>query len=349
MIKHLLKLPLLPVSWIYGAVVSTRNKLFDIGILKSTDFEVPTICIGNITTGGTGKTPLTEFTIEQISKHFSTACLSRGYKRKTEGFVLATKYSSTKEIGDEPKQIKNKFPNIMVAVDEDRVHGINKLLELENKPQVIVLDDAFQHRYVNSGKKIVLIDYNRPVYKDNLLPYGRLREKMSALRRADIIIITKCPRDLKPIDQNILTKEFNLKAFQKIYFTYVDYDIIHDINGYKIDSEITRNSNILCVTGIANAQSYINELKELGANVTHLEFSDHHNYTTHDIETIEKAFNKLSGDNKCIFTTEKDIMRLKEMNLPENIKENIYYLPIKPKFFNKENEFINEILTYCKG
>lgn len=196
----LARIVLLPLSFVYGLIVGIRNSFFNMGILKSKEFNVPIICVGNITVGGTGKTPHTELILAELQKDFQVACLSRGYKRKTTGFRLADAQSTANDIGDEPLQIKKKFPDIIVAVDEKRCRGIEKLLALPAPPQVIVLDDAFQHRYVKAGKNIIMMDYNRPVYKDYLLPAGRLRETPYALRRADYIITSKCPPELTPIE-----------------------------------------------------------------------------------------------------------------------------------------------------
>ena len=202
-------------SVLYGFGVGVRNLLFDLGILKSRRFAIPILCIGNITVGGTGKTPHTELLIDALRHKFRVACLSRGYKRKTSGFRLADERSTAGDIGDEPLQIHKKFPDILVACDADRVHGIEKLMALAEPPQVILLDDAFQHRYVQADKNIVLVDYSRPVMEDHLLPWGRLREGVHALKRADFLIVTKCPPDLSPIDQRIWSKHLDIKPYQQ--------------------------------------------------------------------------------------------------------------------------------------
>ncbi|MCC8173755.1 MAG: tetraacyldisaccharide 4'-kinase, partial [Odoribacter sp.] len=197
---------LLPLSALYGLITGIRNFLFNNGVLKLKEFDIPIICIGNLTVGGTGKTPHTELIIAELKKNYRVACLSRGYKRKTKGFILANENSTAREIGDEPLQIKNKFPDIIVACDEKRVRGIENLLQLKQKPEVIILDDAFQYRYVKARRNIILMDYNRPIYKDMLLPAGRLRENKSTLKRADYVIVSKCPVDISPIDRRIIFK-----------------------------------------------------------------------------------------------------------------------------------------------
>ena len=245
------KIILLPLSVIYGVVTGARNFLFHIGVLKSQTFRVPVICVGNITVGGTGKTPHTELIISELKKKFRVACLSRGYKRKTRGFILANEHSTAAEIGDEPMQIKSKYPDILVACDGNRVRGIQKLLALPEPPEVILLDDAFQHRYVQADKNIVLIDYNRPVHEDCLLPAGRLRESVQALKRADYIIVTKCPKSIQPIEKRILSKHLKIKPYQQLFFTTLEYGKIKPLFPQYESIVPDRSSSILCLTGIA--------------------------------------------------------------------------------------------------
>ena len=216
---------LLPASWLYGAVIKVRNKLFDSGILEERGYPIPIISIGNITVGGTGKTPHTEYLIRLLSKQWHVAVLSRGYKRKSEGFQLATKDTPMSVLGDEPHQIKQKFPNIYVAVDADRRHGIEQLMKETVAPglDVILMDDAFQHRYVKPGLNILLVDHNRLLCDDALLPAGRLREPESSKERANIVIVTKCPKDMSPMDYRILTKKMDLYRYQQLYFTTLNY------------------------------------------------------------------------------------------------------------------------------
>ena len=255
------KIILLPLSVIYGVVTGVRNFLFHIGVLKSQTFRVPVICVGNITVGGTGKTPHTELIISELKKKFRVACLSRGYKRKTRGFILANEHSTAAEIGDEPMQIKSKYPDILVACDGNRVRGIQKLLALPEPPEVILLDDAFQHRYVQADKNIVLIDYNRPVHEDCLLPAGRLRESVQALKRADYIIVTKCPKSIQPIEKRILSEHLKIKPYQQLFFTTLEYGKIKPLFPQYESIVPDRSSSILCLTGIAQPGPYIDHLK----------------------------------------------------------------------------------------
>ena len=220
--EHFIKIHkwLYPVSWIYGAVVTVRNKLFDWGFLRSKSFDVPVICIGNLSVGGTGKTPHTEYLIKLLRNSYHVAVLSRGYKRHSRGYVLATSQSTAHSIGDEPYQMYTKFPSVTLAVDENRCHGIEQLLAIKEPPiEVVLLDDAFQHRYVKPGLSILLTDYHRLFCDDTLLPAGRLRESVNGKNRAQIVIVTKCPQDIKPIDYNIITKRLNLYPYQQLYFS----------------------------------------------------------------------------------------------------------------------------------
>lgn len=342
------KFLLIPFSLLYGLGVSIRNFLFHTGILKSRTFNVPVICVGNITVGGTGKTPHTELLIAELQKEFRVACLSRGYKRKTSGFILARPNSSAAEIGDEPLQIKMKFPEIIVACDEKRVRGIERLLALPEKPDVIILDDAFQHRYVKPGKSIVLMDYHRPVYKDYLLPAGRLRESRNGLRRADFVIVSKCPANIQPIEKRIIYKSLKIKPYQQLYFTTTTYGQAQPLFPDAPSPVLKKESRILCLTGIARPEPYIAHLRSYTECVTELRYPDHHAFSQRDITQISAAFNKISGTDSYIFTTEKDAVRLRAIALPESIRNRIYYIPIEPVFLNKKETFVEEIRAYVR-
>lgn len=342
------KILLLPLSLLYGMITGMRNFLFHAGILKSQRFNVPVLCVGNITVGGTGKTPHTEMLIAELQKKFRVACLSRGYKRRTSGFILADKQSTAQEIGDEPLQIKNKFPHILVACDANRVRGIEKLLAQPNPPEVIILDDAFQHRYVHADKNIVLIDYNRPIYKDLLLPAGRLRENPGNIRRADYLIVTKCPKDLQPIERRIIYKHLKVKPYQKLFFTTMEYGGVHSLASSNIYPAPAQDSSILCVTGIAQPEPYIEHLKQYTPHVTALRYADHHTFNDKDLQEIQETFKSIKGHKKYIFTTEKDAARLSGCKLPEELRKHIYYVPITPVFIHNEGIFLNEISEYVR-
>ncbi len=346
---------LYPASWIYGAGVWLRNKLFDWGYYKERSFNLPVICIGNITVGGTGKTPHTEYLIRLLQKSFQIAVLSRGYKRKSKGFVLANGQSTVHQIGDEPFQMKEKFPNIHVAVDENRCHGIEKLCQKNLTPEteVILLDDAFQHRYVKAGINILLVDYNRMITEDTLLPAGRMREPLAGKERAHIVIITKCPKDMKPVEYGLLKKHMDLYAFQQLYYTTLDYGKLRPLfNGGKEYpmQNIQPTVHVLLVTGIASPYQLEKDLSSINANIHTLAFSDHHDFTKDDMLTIEQQFNRLPEGKRMVITTEKDAVRMaSHPDLPETIKPYIYVLPVEIVFLQDQQETFNKyILDYVR-
>lgn len=342
---------LTPLSWIYGLVVILRNKLFDIGLLKQKAFDIPVISVGNITVGGSGKTPHVEYLISLLKDEVKTAVLSRGYKRKSSGYVLADDNSSMTDIGDEPFQMKKKFNNIYVAVDKKRRNGIERLTnDDETKDvEVILLDDAFQHRYVKPGINILLVDYHRLIIYDKLLPAGRLREPMSGKERADMVIITKCPADLKPMEFRVLTKAMDLFPYQDLYFTTIEYDKLTKLfaDEQKIDKEELKDVNVLLLTGIASPKLLLTDLKPHCKSIQSLTFSDHHLFTAKDINKINNAFAAMPSP-KIIVTTEKDATRIEVAEgLDEDVKEAIYTQPIHIKFMLEQEElFNNKIKSY---
>lgn len=341
-----------PLTLLYKAAVGVRNKLFDWKLLSSEEFDIPVISVGNITVGGTGKTPHTEYLIRLLQSNSNVALLSRGYKRKTSGYRLATANSTPREIGDEPYQIKQKFPSIHVAVDADRRHGIHRLCNdaVSNNTDVVLLDDAFQHRYVTPGINIVLMDYNRPIYEDYMMPTGMLREPVSSLHRAHIIIVTKCPKDIKPIDFRIVAKHLDLRPYQQLYFTTFTYGNLVAFNQSGTTrslSSITPQTYIVLVTGIASAEQLVNQLSEHTGYINHLEYGDHHNFSTSELETIEKTFANIDADDKLIITTEKDAARLSGSKLSSTLVNNLFVLPIEVSFLqNQQETFNNHIIDY---
>lgn len=345
LLKYLL---LGPLSLLYGLGVDIRNRLFDWRLLKIREFDVPIICIGNITVGGTGKTPHTEALIGELRRDFRVACLSRGYKRRTSGFVLATPESTAKDIGDEPMQIKSKFPDIIVAVDGNRARAIERLSQSEDKPEVIILDDGFQHRSVKADINILLVDFNRPVNEDHLLPLGRLRESVHAMGRANYVIVTKCPANISPIEKRIIANRLDLKAYQQLLFTSMRYGSIRKIDGSAADSAPSEDSTILCVTGIANPQPYLEHLKTLTSKIEHIRFPDHHNFKETDIQRITEEFDHIPSQEKHIFTTEKDAMRLKLCDMPAKAKEHLYYIPIEPAPLTPMEQLIKNIHDHVR-
>ncbi len=344
---------LLPLSWIYGSLIRLRNTLFEVGMLKSHSFDVPLISVGNITVGGTGKTPHVEYLIRLLQDKFRVAVLSRGYKRKSRGFVIANEESTVKDIGDEPYQMKQKFPHVTVAVDKNRHNGINKLTEGEagKKIDVVLLDDAFQHRYVKPGINILLVDYHRLIIYDKLLPAGRLREPLSGKDRADIVIVTKCPRDLKPMEFRVITKAMCLYPYQHLYFTMLDYDALRPIycgEERPLDT-ISADDHILLLTGIASPRQMIVDLSPYSTHIQPLTFGDHHTFTARDVEKINETFADMPGP-KLIITTEKDATRLFGLKgLSKEVRHNIYTLPVKIEFMLGQEETFNEnIIGYVR-
>ena len=343
---------LLPLSWIYGSIVRFRNWLFDIGVKKSKSFSIPVISVGNITVGGSGKTPHVEYLVRLLHDKAKIAVLSRGYKRKSHGYVLAEEDTEMPEIGDEPFQMHKKFPDIYVAVDSKRVRGIQHLQDEEKTKDVdvILLDDAFQHRYVKPGINILLVDYHRLIIYDKILPAGRLREPLSGKNRADIVIVTKCPKDLKPMEFRVLTKAMNLYPFQKLYFTCINYDKpIGVFEEKQIELESMKDKNALLLTGIASPKQMEHDLKPMVKSLTSLSFGDHHHFKGKDIDRINERFESLP-EPRIIITTEKDAVRLKESDgLYEKTKESIYALPIKVSFMlDQEDNFNEKIISYVR-
>ena len=348
------RLFLYPVSAIYGLIVSIRNFLYDYKIFKSTEFEIPVISIGNITVGGTGKTPHTEYLVELLRKQFNVTTISRGYKRKTKGYQEVEVNSLATQVGDEPLQIKTKFNEVQVVVDEKRVHAIKKIQVQETRqlPDVILLDDAFQHRSVSPGINILLIDFNRPIDKDMLMPVGRLREARWQMRRANVIIYTKCPQEISPITRRIIMKDVNLRPYQNLFFTTMIYQPITPVfpeSAIETPKLASDKVSVLLVTGIVNPEHLRKYLSNFSEDITDLKFPDHHNFNHSNIQLIEQKFEAIGSENKIIITTEKDSMRLKDLDLSPTLKSHLFYIPLKIKFLDSEGKnFDEKIVTYVR-
>lgn len=344
---------LLPLSWIYGLGVRLRNQMFDIGLLKSRSFDVPVISVGNITVGGAGKTPHVEYLINLLYDKVKVAVLSRGYKRKSRGYVLAGPDTDMPMIGDEPFQMAQKFPDVHVAVDRNRCHGIDRITSdpATSDTDVILLDDAYQHRYVKPGVNILLVDYHRLIIYDKLLPAGRLREPQKGKARADMVIITKCPKDLHPMDFRVITKAMDLFPYQNLYFTTLEYEPLKAVysGGVKPLETIGRDQNVLLLTGIASPKQMILDLKEYTDNITPLTFPDHHQFNAADIRKLNDTFSGMK-EPKMIITTEKDRSRLIGLQgLTDEVKHALYVLPVKIKFLSEqEEEFNSKIIGYVR-
>lgn len=343
---------LTPVSWIYGAVVGIRNWMFESNFLKSVEYDIPVIGVGNLTVGGTGKTPHVEYIVSHLLLDYKVAVLSRGYKRKTKGFVLANAKSTPSSIGDEPYQIYQKFHGkVIVAACENRRKGIEELLRLYPDLEVVVLDDSFQHRWVKPRISILLTDYSRPFYKDKLLPLGRLRESRMQVNRADMVIMTKCPEDMPPIGFRIASKELDLMKFQKLFFSRYDYGrlspVFADDAPYSISLvELTERDSVMLLTGIAHPRYFVRYFRSYRFRVKVDHYPDHHDFTKHDIQDIEKKFNAMPGERKIIVTTEKDAVRLMHNPyFPKELKPFTFYLPVNVRMVKgvDDHDLIEEI------
>ncbi|MBC2844560.1 tetraacyldisaccharide 4'-kinase [Winogradskyella flava] len=313
-----IRIILFPIVPIYYLVTWLRNMLYDSGIKASKSYDIPIICVGNLSTGGTGKTPMIEYLVRLLKDAKSVATLSRGYKRVTEGYVLGDNNSRADTIGDEPYQFLRKFNDIKVAVDGNRQNGIEQLLSLKDKPEVILLDDAYQHRKVKAGFNILLTSYDQLYYGDIVLPTGNLREPRSGAKRADIIVVTKCPKEISQSKKNAMTSKLNIQPHQYLFFSYIDYS----------DKVISKNNTLelvtlpkfTLVTGIANAKPLVGFLTEKDLDFDHIEYTDHYNFRPTDIEML--------ATKELILTTEKDFVRLSDN---EDLQDSLYYLPITLK------------------
>ncbi|MFA6923995.1 MAG: tetraacyldisaccharide 4'-kinase [Bacteroidales bacterium] len=340
----LIKIILFPISFIYGIITFIRNVLYDINILSVNRFKVPLISVGNLSVGGTGKTPHVELLVRFLKEKYVTAVLSRGYKRKSKGFVIATENSKAEEIGDEPLQIKKKFKNTVVAVHGNRTDGINKLLELNNNIKAIILDDAFQHRAVKPDLSILLTEYGN-IYKDDFVfPSGGLREWRSNAKRADVIVVTKTPKVFSPIERKSITEKIKPEHYQKLFFSYLDYDDITPFSNskYAINKDISAS---VIFTGIVNPNPLYEHLKRKFIEIQILTFPDHHNYTLKDILKIEKVFKDIFRKNKIIITTEKDYMKLQKPELREIISLlPFFYVPVNAQIHKEDKKAFEEVV-----
>jgi tetraacyldisaccharide 4'-kinase len=341
---------LFPITVIYGFIVYLRNKLFDFGILKSRKFNFPIISVGNLSMGGTGKTPQIEYLIRLLKKDFRIATLSRGYGRKSKGFMLVDEKSNSIIAGDEPMQYRTKFPEITVALDEKRVNGVNRIFNEKPETEVILLDDAFQHRYIKSGLSILLTDFYKPFSHDYIFPSGTLREARNNMQRANIIVVTKSPRILSPITRKSMEEEMKIKSFQKVYYSYIEYGKLIPLNAYSEKLNYCKISTILMIAGIANPYPLEEQLKTMADNVESIIFKDHFQFEQNDAIKIKKSFDAIFSKNKIIVTTEKDAMRIKDTDLLKNFVDlPFFYLPIEVRFHKNDKEkFDKQIIDYVR-
>jgi tetraacyldisaccharide 4'-kinase len=312
--------------------------------------------VGNITVGGTGKTPHVEMLIRYLAGDYRVAVLSRGYKRSTRGFRMVSENATVAEVGDEPRQVKNHFPDIPVAVDADRVHGVSKLLKIKHKPDVIILDDAYQHRRIKVALSILLVDYTRPVFEDILLPAGNLREPWKNSKRADILIVTKCPPQLTRGERSRFMGKLKPAPRQRVYFTCFSYGKPHpvfDTGQGTLRYKHLRKSGacILLVTGIANPRPFMAFLQDtlvLGDTVL---FPDHHTFGKDDLGLVRDRFDRMNGSEKYIFVTAKDAVKIRELEVPEEIRQVLYLIPVHAEFIGKgERSFLDRLhRTVARG
>ena len=351
--KQVLFILLYPLSIIYGFITWIRNRLYDTKIIKPIFFDkTKVISIGNLCAGGSGKTPMTDCIVQLLKNETRVAVLSRGYKRKTDGFVLANKKSNVDHIGDESMQLYVKHPNITVAVDAKRKRGIEKLQKINDAPEVVVLDDAFQHRSIKPGISILLTEYSNIYIHDFMLPSGRLREFKEGAIRADIIIVTKTPQHATGIEIRSVIKDIKPLPYQQLFFSYINYGKLYHIFNHKnqlqLEQELYKYS-VLLVTGIANNKDILNYVKEYANEVKPLSYSDHCDYTLEHLQHIKSEFSSLQGDFKIIITTEKDAVKFNAEKLKQSLEDlPMYVLPIEMDFKTKTEEFNELILKYVR-
>lgn len=335
-----------PIGWLYGLVTGIRNFLFDKGLRKSAEFPVPVISIGNITVGGTGKTPHAEYTATLLKDRYKTAVLSRGYGRHTKGFFMSDAHSDSGLIGDEPLQIKRRFPDLEVAVCSDRAKGIRRLMEMCN-PQVIILDDAFQHRRIKPSLNILLVNWHRNILDDAMLPAGYLRESVRGRRRADFIIVTKCPEDLDKKAMVELTRRLKVKPEQQVFFTTPRYNQPYLIDDAGTPLDIP-DVPLLAVTGIASPALMKAELERQGRQVTLMQYPDHYRFNKLDIAKILAQLDSM-GPDAVIVTTAKDAARLQDLELTEQLRKKIYVLPVGVRFLRDESKFQQAVIAHVES
>jgi tetraacyldisaccharide 4'-kinase len=336
---------LFPFSFIYGSITAMRNLLFDYGIFKSQSYTIPIICIGNLSVGGTGKTPHTQYLLDLLKNNYKVAVLSRGYGRKNSNLQFVETTSNATKVGDEPLQLKQNNPECLVVVEKNRNKGVKKILNDFPETEVILLDDGYQHRWIKAGFNILITPFSSPYYKDYLMPVGKLRESKKGVSRANAVIFSKTPENTNPTLKKGMLERLHLFAHQEAYFSGIEYHRFKCINN---NTELEENNpySITLVSGIANANPLIKYLEEKGHSINHLKYSDHHNYSSNDIDTILAEYNADKSIKKLILTTEKDATKLKQF-LPHFKDVNFYYIPIEIKI-DQSKKFKNQILDYVE-
>lgn len=342
------KIFLYPLALIYGAVLWLRNRLYDTGFFSSVQFSVPVITVGNLSVGGTGKTPHVEYLIRLLQYRYQVATMSRGYKRRTQGFLLATEGTNALRIGDEPMQYFMKFPDLAVSVAEERITGIPTLIQKRPDIDVVLLDDAYQHRSVKAGRNILITDYSKPFYKDHILPMGTLREGRKAYHRADIIIVSKCPANMDKATADAVIQQINPLPHQQVFFTTIQYSTPYDL--FTRETVSIKEKNALIVCCIAKPEPFVNYIGGLAKDTHTLTYADHHYFLNRDIEEIKETYNNWDVQNKLIVTTEKDATRLHlHADKLQEWGVQVVVLPIQVSFFfNGAAVFDNAINSYIE-
>lgn len=350
---ELFRIFLFPLAALYGIVIRLRNKFFDLGLIKQMSFGLPVISVGNLCAGGSGKTPMIEYMIRLLGDRYRLATLSRGYKRKTKGFVIADTSCTVSEVGDEPLQFSRKFPDVIVAVDENRRRGIRNLASLKAPPDIILLDDAFQHRYVKAGLSILVTDYFKTYIHDQLLPLGMLREPVAGAKRAQVIVVTKSPRIFSPILRRQITEELRPEPHQQLLFSYIKYvglePVYEGLAAYPIRSQ--KPATIFMVTGIANPSPMEEYLRSVCGELVMMTFPDHHYFSEQDLIAIRQKFTDFHSREKIIVTTEKDAMRLRNPKQESILKDlPVYFLAMEHEFHKEDKEkFDTMVLDFIAG
>lgn len=335
------------LSYPYRMAISIRHWMFDCNLLKGVKFPIPIICVGNITVGGTGKTPTAEMIVEYMKSHYNVAVLSRGYGRRKKGYIEVKTSSSYRDVGDEPLQIKLKYPDTLVVVCEKRVEAVRRIMKEHPEVNLIVMDDGFQHRYVKARINVVIVDSTRPFYEDDFLPAGTLRDKTESLDRAHYFIVTKCPADMQPLAQRIWRKELHRIAYQKIYFTRVVPT--EAVPLFPTSNKLSEGDEVIVMSGIGNPRAFVSGVKKSFKVVATLNFPDHHVYSVADIERIVALLEKYP--NAMILTTEKDSVKLRRSRrVPDVMRERLFFEPLKVEFLEGSDEdFLGTLKSDLEG
>lgn len=335
---------LAPISWIYSAVVAVRNRMFDDKVIKTVEHDIPIVVVGNLTAGGTGKTPITEQLVYSLSDKFNVAVLSRGYKRKSKGFMMVQTNASYRKVGDEPKQIKLKFPTVPVAVCEDRNNGIKMLRRINTEINLIILDDAFQHRYVEPWVSILLMDFNRPMYKDKMLPLGNLRDSLTQQMRANIVICTKCPQNATPLDFRIIRQNLELMPYQHLFFTTTVSSEPIPMFPLIADKIPQPDDKMIAVAAIANTDAFFDYIDEKYMLVWKQKYPDHYAYRMKDLDKFVELLEK-SPDDTYIVMTEKDAVKfISSKKIPQLLQKKMFYVSVAHRFLDDGQNHFNRIL-----